>query len=391
MRIAAANKFIGKTIQGESERQLVEKRYSPFVSKPPLANTGRLPLTDHATRSERDRSTPNRAAFSVVGIRDWPPTGQSLLQYAFRDALVMRHVIEQTKTGSDFVHEIEDGQGRRALVKAITVTAHIEAEQAADQKSVGSLVRDDDDGPVPMLLDDSSHDGQSSVEDVDAGLSTDGSDGERVLFPDPILFLERRLDLRSGESFPVSVIDLAKRWLRYRLHAMGCRQNSRGLHRALQGAGVESVHALAFKPFGQARDLPSTFIRQRNLDRSRETVFCCKRGRSVAHEKDSGWHGLRIDYLELFEPTRVFDTPCRRSSTHAAIGSSPSPEAVASETKCLVQGQAKFVDALRFLKDADVSAVSREQQNDAIAGAMMAGEFLTVCHAEVGDQKVHAP
>jgi hypothetical protein len=133
MRIAAANKFIGKTIQGESERQLVEKRYSPFVSKPPLANTGRLPLTDHATRSERDRSTPNRAAFSVVGIRDWPPTGQSLLQYAFRDALVMRHVIEQTKTGSDFVHEIEDGQGRRALVKAITVTAHIEAEQAADQ------------------------------------------------------------------------------------------------------------------------------------------------------------------------------------------------------------------------------------------------------------------
>jgi len=95
--------------------------------------------------------------------------------------------------------------------------------------------------------------------------------------------------------------------------------------------------------------------------------------------------------VELFEPTRVSDTAYRRSPTHAATGRSSSPEAVASEGKCLVQSQAKFVNALRFRQEADVSAVSRKQQNDAIAGAMVAGEFTTVGHAEVGDQKVDAP
>jgi hypothetical protein len=80
----------------------------------------------HTERS--GRSAPNRAVLSVVGFRDWPPTRQSLLQYAFRDAFVMRHIIEQTETGSNFVHEIQDIQGRRTLVKAITVTARVEAK-----------------------------------------------------------------------------------------------------------------------------------------------------------------------------------------------------------------------------------------------------------------------
>jgi hypothetical protein len=45
----------------------------------------------------------------------------------------MRHIIEQTEARSNFVHKIKDVQGRRTLVKAITVTARVEAEQTADQ------------------------------------------------------------------------------------------------------------------------------------------------------------------------------------------------------------------------------------------------------------------
>lgn len=133
MRIAAVNKFIGKTIQGdESERQLVEKRYSPLVSKPPLANTGRLPFTDRATRRERSFDT-KQGGFLSRWYSRLATNGTIVPSVRVLGCPRNAHVIEQTKTGSDFVHEIEDGQGRRALIKAITVTAHIEAEQAADQ------------------------------------------------------------------------------------------------------------------------------------------------------------------------------------------------------------------------------------------------------------------
>ena len=54
----------------------------------------------------------------------------------------------------------------RALIEAIPVAAHFEAQQAADQQSVAALVRNHQHASMSMGLNDTANDGQDAIEDI---------------------------------------------------------------------------------------------------------------------------------------------------------------------------------------------------------------------------------
>lgn len=114
--------------------------------------------------------------------------------------VVVRNVVEQVQAGTYGAREVEDAQRCRTLLEAVTISPHVEAQQAADQQSVGPLVGYQHDRSLPMPLDDRAQCGQCAVEYIDTGFSTQRSDGERIFLPEGILGLKQAFDLRPTQS-----------------------------------------------------------------------------------------------------------------------------------------------------------------------------------------------
>ena len=71
-------------------------------------------------------------------LRPIPPFRQALI----RDAglvSIMRDVVEEHEPGPREIPEVDDGQARRRLVKAIAIATRIEGEEATQHQSGGWL------------------------------------------------------------------------------------------------------------------------------------------------------------------------------------------------------------------------------------------------------------
>lgn len=119
----------------------------------------------------------------------------------------MRDIVEEAQSGPYFAHEVENVQRGRALVEAVAVASHIETEQAADQQSVRTFVRYDQDTTMAMCLDDAPDNRQGSVQDIQTWLPAVRSNGEGIFLPDAIFFLEVAFDFGAPQAFPAPVVD----------------------------------------------------------------------------------------------------------------------------------------------------------------------------------------
>lgn len=53
---------------------------------------------------------------------------------------IVRDVVEEHQAGADGVFEIQNVEAGRSLVEAVSIAAHIEAEQATEDEAQGGFV-----------------------------------------------------------------------------------------------------------------------------------------------------------------------------------------------------------------------------------------------------------
>src|SRR5437773_5816876 len=126
--------------------------------------------------------------------------------------------------------------------------------------------------------------------------------GEGVVFPHLVLVTELCFNLRAGESFPVAVANLLQTVTAHRREAVRRAEDSDGLHRTTEGAGVRHRDPLPGKSLRQTMDLPAALIREVHPDAARKAIFRRPRRCAVAYEIEACRH--HEDFLEVGDGSR---------------------------------------------------------------------------------------
>src|SRR5205085_6551033 len=141
-------------------------------------------------------------------------------------------------------------------------------EQGAEKEADRRLVRDDEDAAVAVLLDDAKERRQRARRDLQPALALQRRKRKRVMLVARVLLGELALHLGARLSLPPPVRDLADAVVRHDLNPVRRGDEARGVHGALEGAGVRDGDLLAGQALAETPRLLAPGVGEEDVDRA---------------------------------------------------------------------------------------------------------------------------
>lgn len=182
-------------------------------------------------------------------------------------------VVEESKTRTVALLEIENVESGRALVEIVAVTPGIKPEQGTYQQPNRRFVRDNNDGFSGASADDLQQGGQGPGRHRQAALAPSRRERIGIVLPGGKFIGVFGFHIRSFQPFPMSVRHFAK--LRACLDGklVRLRQQTSGFGATLKGRRADGSDRLGTEPGGQSARLLTSIVRKRDIGFPGETIF----------------------------------------------------------------------------------------------------------------------
>src|SRR4029077_14047798 len=172
------------------------------------------------------------------------------------------------------IFEVNDVQGRRALVEIVAIAAWIKAKERTKEQANRRFVRNDNHVLVTMRSDDLYQHRQSAGGHRQPAFSALWRKGVRILFPGGGFRGKSFFHLAASHLLPVPVRNLAQAFPPNDLQAVWPRDDAGRLDRPAYRRSLTRVHLFFVQAFSKPPRLFPAFVGKFYIRRPGKTILC---------------------------------------------------------------------------------------------------------------------